>query len=555
MAKELPPGWAYQSYRFEVDRPGRHPAISSHEGARRFAWNYMLGVIEDQRRVKEAFRVLALRQGARQDEAEAWAKEACWSSYLRELNEKRKKDHEAKVASGQRKPGRYRPVSEWCPWSAEAMRYVWNRVKDEVAPWWAENSKECYSSAFEALSRAFKDHFASLDGTRKGHYVGWPRYKRRSVRQSVGFTTGAIAVADRHHVQLPVIGVLRVKEQTDKLRLKVAAGEARVTRATLVSEGSKTYVSFLAAVKSGAPAAPAKGACGHDVGISALATSSDGSVTKNPRAEQQARKKVSRYQRKMGRQHRSGSPRCFNPDGTHVAGACYWEERSKRAAETRARLAKAHAKAARVRKDIVHKASHRSATSYGVNVVEDLGVSQMGRRGPGKRGFNRAMHDAVLAEHRRQLSYKCPKYGSSLWLAARWYASSKICSNCKTKKPKLSRSTRVFHCDACGLKMGRDLNAAKNLAALAELAFLCLLAQLTTGTPVDWSHLPVRPDGWEAASTRSPRGGARARGSAPVAGGESKTARAHKDGDSSFDREAASHLPSSVTATASAEVA
>jgi len=170
--KELQAGWAYQAYRFEVDKPGKYHAMSSHKGAKRFAWNYMLGVIEEQHRVKEAFRVLALRQGARQDEAEAWAKEACWSSYLRDLNEKRKKDHEAKVAPGQRGPGKYRPVSEWCPWSAEAMRYIWNREKNEVAPWWAENSKECYSSAFEALSRAFKDHFASLDGTRKGPYVG-----------------------------------------------------------------------------------------------------------------------------------------------------------------------------------------------------------------------------------------------------------------------------------------------------------------------------------------------------------------------------------------------
>jgi hypothetical protein len=38
-----------------------------------------------------------------------------------------------------------------------------------------------------------------------------------------------------------------------------------------------------------------------------------------------------------------------------------------------------------------------------------------------------------------------------------------------------------------------DLNAARNLAALAELASLCLLAQILTGQPVDWPKLPVRP--------------------------------------------------------------
>ena len=186
-----------------------------------------------------------------------------------ELNEKRSKDHEAKVAAGTGKPGRYRPVSEWCPSSAEAMRYLWNRVKDEVAPWWAESSKECYSSAFESLARALKDHFGSRDGTPRGPHVAWPNSKRRSGRHSVGFTTGCIKVMDRHHVQLPVVGQLRVKEPADKLRLKIAAGEARVLRATLVSEGTKTYVGFGVLVNRGQQlgAFAAGGACGHDVGI------------------------------------------------------------------------------------------------------------------------------------------------------------------------------------------------------------------------------------------------------------------------------------------------
>jgi len=27
----------------------------------------------------------------------------------------------------------------------------WNEVKDEAAPWWAENSKECYSAGIADL--------------------------------------------------------------------------------------------------------------------------------------------------------------------------------------------------------------------------------------------------------------------------------------------------------------------------------------------------------------------------------------------------------------------
>ena len=550
----LPPGWVHRAYRFEVDRPSRHPAIPSHEGAKRFAWNWALGVVEEQLQAKEALRVLALRQGARMVEAEDFATRAATIPALVELNEQRRKDHEARVQAGKRN-GPYHPVSEWCPWSAEAMRFIWNRTKDAVATWWAENSKEAYSSAFEALASAFMNYFGSLSGKRKGLRVGWPRHKARRGRQSVSFTTGAVKILDHHHVQLPVIGRLRVKEPTDKLRLRIEAGTARVLRATLVSEGGKTYVSFaVIATRAALRHAPVSVA-GHDVGISALVTASDGHVVENPRAEARAHKQISRYLRKMDRQHRGGSPACFGPDGTHIKGACHWKTRSKRSRENQARLARTHAKAARMRRDAIHKATHRASTRFAANVVEDLNVAGLGQEGRGKRGFNRAAKDAALAEYRRQLSYKCPWYGSVLWLANRWYPSSKMCSACRTKKSNLPRSARVFHCDACGLTMDRDLNAAKNLAALAELASVCLMAQIATGVPVDWSKLPVRPDGWEEdQDTRSSRGCARA-GGRKADGGGRKTARASTGGDHPLEREAASHRPLLLAVARQSEVA
>jgi putative transposase len=35
-------------------------------------------------------------------------------------------------------------------------------------------------------------------------------------------------------------------------------------------------------------------------------------------------------------------------------------------------------------------------------------------------------------------------------------------------KAKLSLAERVFSCEACGLRLDRDLNAARNLAVLVE---------------------------------------------------------------------------------------
>ncbi|MBR7552211.1 transposase, partial [Mycobacterium tuberculosis] len=77
-----------------------------------------------------------------------------------------------------------------------------------------------------------------------------------------------------------------------------------------------------------------------------------------------------------------------------------------------------------------------------------------------KRGLNRALADAALAEVRRMLGYKTRWYGSVLVEADRWYPSSKTCSACHAGKTKLSLADRVFVCEHCGLEIDRDLHAA-----------------------------------------------------------------------------------------------
>jgi putative transposase len=74
-----------------------------------------------------------------------------------------------------------------------------------------------------------------------------------------------------------------------------------------------------------------------------------------------------------------------------------------------------------------------------------------------------SISDAGFGEFRRQLTYKSEWYGSTLLIADRFYPSSKTCSGCAVIKDTLSLSERVFDCDACGLSLDRDENAAINL--------------------------------------------------------------------------------------------
>jgi putative transposase len=57
-------------------------------------------------------------------------------------------------------------------------------------------------------------------------------------------------------------------------------------------------------------------------------------------------------------------------------------------------------------------------------------------------------------------------------VASRWEPSSKTCSGCGWVDEELALGERTFHCrnpkGPCGLVLDRDLNAALNLAKLAD---------------------------------------------------------------------------------------
>ena len=61
-----------------------------------------------------------------------------------------------------------------------------------------------------------------------------------------------------------------------------------------------------------------------------------------------------------------------------------------------------------------------------------------------------------------------------------YYASSKICSKCGTKKEKLPLSQRVYTCE-CGNNIDRDINAAINIATEGMSIYLHNLIE--AGTP------------------------------------------------------------------------
>src|SRR5260370_9933903 len=169
--------------------------------------------------------------------------------------------------------------SESAGWSLAELRKEWNRVKDEVAPWWGENSKEAYATGIADLVAALDNWRASKNGKRKGRKVGFPKFRsRRTDRARVRFTTGAMRLeADRRTIVVPVIGALRSKENTRRVQRHLAKGNARVLNMTVSERWGRLFVSVNYAIRTPGrrPAAKPGVRAGVDLGLRTLATVAD----------------------------------------------------------------------------------------------------------------------------------------------------------------------------------------------------------------------------------------------------------------------------------------
>jgi putative transposase len=132
---------------------------------------------------------------------------------------------------------------------------------------------------------------------------------------------------------------------------------------------------------------------------------------------------------------------------------------------TEQRLRRLHARVANLRREQAHQLTTYLTRQFGVIGVETLQVRNLLQN----RRLARDIADAGWGTILSQLVYKTSWSDGSLLVAAdRFYPSSKTCSACGHAKAKLAMSERVFACPTCGQQTDRDLNAALNLARMAQ---------------------------------------------------------------------------------------
>ena len=180
----------------------------------------------------------------------------------------------------------------------ETMNYVacsnnMTSLKKELE-WLKEVDATALQSSLRDLDTAFQNFFR---GIKKGQNIGYPKFKskknyRKSYKSKRNRTN--IRIIDEKHIQLPKLGCVRCAISKEV--------EGRILSATVSQEPSGKYFVSLCCADVEIEPLPKMGAVvGVDLGIKALATTSDSEFYTNNKRLYAQDKKLRRLQRRFSR--------------------------------------------------------------------------------------------------------------------------------------------------------------------------------------------------------------------------------------------------------------
>ena len=304
--------------------------------------------------------------------------------------------------------------------SAFALKTQWNKTKKKKFPWVYESPKDANQQPFTNLGNAFHRFFTKT--------AGHPVFKKKGERDSFYVSNDLFKVKGMV-IRLPLVGEVRM---TEMLRF-----DGKIMSATVSRQADRWLVSIAVDVGEARKPRAGNGEIGIDIGLKHALVCSDGQVFDAPKPLKENLKRLQRRSRQHSRKQKGSNNR----------------KKSQR------RLARLHARIARIRYDWQHKVTTKIARENQTVCLEDLNVKGM----MANRRRSRATQDVGFAEIRRQCEYKMPLHGGRAIIISRWFPSSKKCSRCGVVKDSIALSERVFRCDRCGFEIDRDLNAARNI--------------------------------------------------------------------------------------------
>ena len=297
-----------------------------------------------------------------------------------------------------------------------------------------------------ALQQSVRDFNSALDNFFKNRsHFGFPKFKsKHEQKQSyrTPYNHGAADVLDNKYLKLPKLGRIKTKrfDMPEVYKIFNITVERTNTGKYYASICIETEVQSLPKTCK---------QVGFDLGLIDLLIGSDGTRFARPRYAYEYKDKLAQEQRKLLKMRTKLERVNANLD------ECKNYQKQKH------KVAKLHEHIADCAKDFNHKLSRRLVEEYDMLAFENLNIEGMRQN----RKLAYSISDVRWSQLLNFIQYKCQWYGKEFIQVDRFYASSKICSECGTYHKDIVNSLRVreWTCPDCGTHHDRDVNAAKNI--------------------------------------------------------------------------------------------
>ena len=287
------------------------------------------------------------------------------------------------------------------------------------------------------VDKAYDNFYRRIREKNNGSRIkaGFPRFKSKYRYNSITYPQSGFRILDDGHVWLSKIGEVRMfmhRPVTGEIKtLSVKRDKAGDWFMTVTADSEKIKGKGLV------PSVPYPGdTVGIDLGLESFMTMSDGTHIESPRFLRVSEKQLKRAQKSLSKKKKGSGKR----------------ERARK------KVAKIHRKIERQRDDFSHKLSNALVKEHDLIVFENLNIAGMVKN----HHLAKSIGDASWNKIVQYTGYKAESAGAVVVLVDPKY-TSKECSRCGNIKHDLKLSDRIYHCNACGLTMDRDLNAAINI--------------------------------------------------------------------------------------------
>ena len=309
--------------------------------------------------------------------------------------------------------------------------------------------KFALETACEQVDTAYQKFFKKLGG--------YPKFKKKHASTqtyTTKFTNNNIRLINKDNtlfIQLPKLGLVPLfPKKTNSERVAGLLDGTIVIKTVTVTKRAIGYSVSLSVQQVVTIPTPVdlttldvsqKNACvGIDLGLKTFAVTSNGhnfSEYQHGAYTKCAEKKLSKLQKQFAKKKKGSNN--------------YQKQQAK--------ISKLHTHVANQRKDFHHKLSTKLADTYEIIVIEDLNIKGMIKN----KKLAKAIANAGWSQFTRFLAYKQEWRGHLLIKINRFFASSKLCSDCGHKYVQLTLDERHWVCSHCGKVHDRDQNASTNI--------------------------------------------------------------------------------------------